>query len=81
MNLTYDTHHESKPLRIMQYNVAKTREIMDSILNNEDTQEYALLLLQEPCRTYKQTIPLLHHAWTAIEPTHRTNNPPVQRSM
>jgi endonuclease/exonuclease/phosphatase family metal-dependent hydrolase len=76
MNLTYDAHHESKPLRIMQYNVAKTREIMDSILNTEDTQDYALLLLQEPCRNYKQTIPLLHHAWTAIEPTHLTENPP-----
>jgi hypothetical protein len=60
----------------MQYNVAKTRETMDSILNHEDTQEYSLLLLQEHCRTYNQTIPLLHHAWTAIEPTHHTERLP-----
>ena len=76
MNHTNDTHHQGHRLQILQYNVAKKREIMDSILNDKDTQEYALLLLQEPCRTYKQTIPLLHHSWTALEPTHLTENPP-----
>ena len=64
------------PLQIMQYNVAKKREVMDSILNDKDTQKYSLFLLQEPCRTYKQKIPLLHQSWTAIEPTHLTETPP-----
>jgi endonuclease/exonuclease/phosphatase family metal-dependent hydrolase len=76
MNHTHDTHHDSKPLRIMQCNIGKTREVMDSILNHEDTQDYAIFLLQEHCRTYKQNIPLLHHAWTALEPTHHTGKPP-----
>ena len=60
MSYTHNTHHQSRPLQIMQYNVAKKREIMDSILNDKQSQEYALLLLQELCRTYKQNIPLLH---------------------
>jgi ribonuclease HI len=60
----------------MQYNVAKRREVMDSILNDKETQEYTLLLLQEPCRTYNQKTPLLHQSWTAIEPTHLTERPP-----
>ena len=69
------TDHNSKPLRIMQYNVAKRREVMDSILNDKDTQEYALLLLQEHCQTYKQKYPLLHQSWTAIDSTLITEHP------
>src|SRR5579859_625440 len=64
-----DTNAESKPLRIMQYNVAKRREVMDSILNDESTEEYALLLLQEHCYAHKQNTPQLHQSWTAIEST------------
>jgi hypothetical protein len=68
--------YDSKPLRIMQYNVAKRREVMDSILNDQETQEYTLLLLLEPCCTYNQKKPLLHQSWTAIEPTHLMERPP-----
>src|SRR5579859_7415596 len=75
MNHTDTNHHQSRSLQILQYNVAKKREIMDSILNDKQSQEDALLLLQEPCRTYKQNIPLLHQSWTAIEPTQLTDNP------
>jgi ribonuclease HI/endonuclease/exonuclease/phosphatase family metal-dependent hydrolase len=70
------TDENSGPLRIMQYNVAKTLHVMDSILNDDKTKDYDILLLQEPCRNYNQTTPLLHPAWTAIEPTHLTDNPP-----
>jgi hypothetical protein len=44
---------------------------MDSVLNDKETQEYSLLLLQEHYHTYEQKIPLLHQLWTgsAIEST------------
>ena len=71
-----NTNHDSKLLRIMQYNVAKRREVMDSILNDNETQDYSLLLLQEHCRAYKQKTPLLHQSWTAIEPTFTSGKPP-----
>src|SRR5579859_4425373 len=76
--MTHDqsAHHHSKLLRIMQYNVAKRREVMESILNDKGTQEYSLLLMQEHCHTYKQKTPLLHQSWTAIEPTLVTERPP-----
>jgi len=76
MSNSYDEQHDSTPLRIMQYNVGKTREVMDSILNHDDTRDYAILLLQEYSRTYKQNLPLLHGAWTAYEPTYQTETPP-----
>jgi endonuclease/exonuclease/phosphatase (EEP) superfamily protein YafD len=75
MTHTDNAYHDSKPTRIMQYNVAKRREVMDSILNDKEIQEYSLLLLQEHCHTYKQKTPLLHQSWTAIEPTLITERP------
>src|SRR5579859_2563441 len=75
MNHTDTNHHQSRSLQILQYNLAKKREMRDSILNDKQSQEYTLLLLQEPCRIYKQNIPLLHQSWTAIEPMQLTNNP------
>ena len=69
-------HHCSEPLKIMQYNIAKKREVMDSLLNDKDTQQYTLLLIQELCRTHKNKIPLLHHSWTALEPTHHSETLP-----
>src|SRR5579859_3045551 len=57
LNHNHSTQHHSNPIQIMQYNVAKQREVMDSILNDSETQKYSLLLLQEPCRTYNQKQP------------------------
>ena len=57
------------------YNVAKMRDVMDSILNDKEMQEYSLLLLQENCHTYKQKTSLLHQSWTAIESTLITERP------
>jgi len=70
-----NTHRDNKPLWIMQYNIAKRREVMDSILNDKETQEYSLLLLQEHCHAYKQKTPLFHQSWTAIESTLITEMP------
>jgi len=81
MNHTSDALHCNKLLQILQYNVAKKREVMDSILNDKNTQEYALLLLQEPCRTYRQNLPVLYHAWTALEPTYLTENHPPRAAI
>ena len=35
---------------------------MDSILNNNETQEYVLLLLQEHFHAHKQKTPILHQS-------------------
>src|SRR5579859_2528390 len=56
-----------KHFKIMQYNVAKRREVMDSILNDKSTKDYSLLMVQEHYH-YKNN-PLLHQSWTLIEPT------------
>src|SRR5579859_1214810 len=81
MNDTQEPQHRDRKLHILQYNVAKKREIMDSILNDEDTKGHALLLLQEPCRAYKQKSLLLHHSWTALEPTHPMENRPPRAAI
>src|SRR5205814_6899339 len=46
-NTTNNTLH-SKHLRILQYNVSRSREIIDSILNDREAENYTILLLQEP---------------------------------
>ena len=76
MTQDYNRHDEGNLLKILQYNKAKRREIMDSIFNDRETQDHAILLLQEPCRTYKQTMPLLHQSWMAFEPTHPAETQP-----
>src|SRR5436190_23189947 len=44
-NATITRH--SNQLRVLQYNVAKSRQITDSILNDKTTSQYTALLLQE----------------------------------
>src|SRR5579859_3970366 len=56
-------------LRILHYNVAKSREITDSILNDKSTSQYTVLLLQEQYWSSYQKSSLLHQSWTLIEPT------------
>jgi len=64
----------NKHLKIMQYNVAKKREVMDSILNDITTKDYTLLMIQEHYHYRKN--PLLHQSWTLIEPTLIRGTPP-----
>ena len=64
---TNDTLH-SKHLRILQYNVSRSREIIDSILNDREVENYTILLLQEPYWSPHQSSSPLHQSWTLIEP-------------
>src|SRR5437773_4837011 len=70
---TNDTLH-SKHLRILQYNVSRSREIIDSILNDRETENHTILLLQELYWSPHQCSSPLHQSWTLIEPptTNRT---------
>ena len=70
------THEYTAPRQQTTQNYAvQRRKKARSILNGKDTQEYALLLLQEHCQTYKQKYPLLHQSWTAIDSTFITERP------
>src|SRR5579859_5342847 len=63
-----------KHFKIMQHNVAKRHEVMDSILNDKLTKDYSLLMVQEHYH-YKSN-PLLHQSWMLIEPTTIRDTPP-----
>src|SRR5579859_3338878 len=66
----------SNQLRILQYNIAKSREITDSVLNDKSTSQYTVLLLQEQYwSSYQNSFPL-HQSWTLIEPTTTGECPP-----
>ena len=66
-NTTNNTLH-SKHLRILQYNVSRSREIIDSILNDREVENYTILLLQEPYWSPHQSSSPLHQSWTLIDP-------------
>jgi endonuclease/exonuclease/phosphatase (EEP) superfamily protein YafD len=73
------TQHDDmidEQLRIMQYNVNKRREVMDSILNDISTKDFTILLIQEQYRQKHTNSLPIHQSWTLIEPTTRTNTPP-----
>ena len=63
-----------KPLQVLQWNVGKRREAQLSLLNDQQTNDFDLLLLAEPyCFTPKgHQSPLVpqHHYWEAVLPTH-----------
>src|SRR5579859_5701477 len=63
-------------LRIMQYNVNKRKEVIDSILNDTATKDFAILLIQEQYRQKYTNLPPIHQSWTLIEPTTKTDTPP-----
>ncbi|KAJ3487744.1 hypothetical protein NLG97_g6342 [Lecanicillium saksenae] len=63
----------SKPLRVIQLNVHKGDAAHHSLMNDEDTQDAAVILIQEP-RAWKAkeqlfTAPMVHHKWTRVVPS------------
>ena len=67
----------SLDFRILQANLRKTRETQLSLLNDEELQNFGLLLIQEPhCYRTEEgiiTAPQHHAYWTPYTPT--TDNP------
>ena len=63
----------SKSLRIVQLNVKKQGTKHDSLMNDADLQDAAVILIQEPQARLIQgkllTTPMLHHRWTKITPS------------
>src|SRR5947207_3389150 len=74
---TTDDHNY---LKIMQYNVNKRREVVDSILNDAQTKDYSLFLIQEQYRIKLTNSPPIHQSWTLIEPTTMGTTPPTRQS-
>src|SRR6266480_1124812 len=65
----------SDQLRILQNNLHKSRERTHGILNDPDTKQYTILLLQEQYwSAYTKSSPM-HHAWTLYEPTIHNEQP------
>src|SRR4030095_7769440 len=55
--------------RIMQNNLNHNSASTHSILNHEDSSQYALLLLQEQYCPRNVMSSLIHQSWTLVEPT------------
>ena len=54
-------------LAILQYNLAKSKERMYSILNHPDTKQFTILALQEQYWSAYTNSSLTHYMWTLIE--------------
>ena len=63
----------SKSLRIIQLNVRKRSEIHDSLMNDEEITDAAVIAIQEPqARRINDrllTSPMAHHKWTKMVPS------------
>src|SRR6266480_3020601 len=63
-------------LRILQNNLHKSQARTHSILNHPDTNQYAILLLQEQYWSSYTKSSLRHPSWTLYEPTTLNNEQP-----
>jgi hypothetical protein len=63
----------NKSLRILQLNVRKQGAVLDSLMNDEETQGTVALAIQEPQARRIQgrllTTPMGHHKWTKMVPS------------
>ncbi|KAM3565394.1 hypothetical protein ARSEF4850_001430 [Beauveria asiatica] len=63
----------SNTLRIIQLNVQKRGEIHDSLMNDDEIADAAIVVIQEPHANLIQgrllTTPKIHHKWTKLVPT------------
>ena len=63
----------SSTLRVIQYNVAKTAEVHESVMNDNDIEDVAVLAIQEPqahlVKGHLLTTPMAHHKWTKMVPS------------
>lgn len=66
-------HVMSRTFRIIQLNVRKQGAVHDSLMNDEQTQDAAVLAIQEPQarRIHGRllTTPMGHHKWTKMVPS------------
>ena len=55
-------------LAILQYNINKSGPTTHSMLNHPDSEQLAILMIQEQHRVARTKAPLIHQSWTLIEP-------------
>jgi hypothetical protein len=74
-----------KPMRILQLNMQKRREVQHSVMNDASQREYAALVVSEPyvfeMEGKMRTSPMGHQSWTAILPSERHSGRWAVRSM
>lgn len=58
-----------EPLRILQLNIWKSRECMEALINDQDTEKLDILLIQEPPVSFFKTF-VQHHSWYLYTPTY-----------
>ena len=69
---SYSLPAMTNSLRIVQLNVKKQGTIHDSLMNDEDLQDAAVIMIQEPQARniggHLITTPMAHHKWTKMAP-------------
>src|SRR5436305_1523717 len=63
-------------IKILQYNLHRSREITDSVLNHPDSEQFAIIATQEQHNNLNTGTPLTHQSWTLIQPTTQSETPP-----
>lgn len=67
-----------EPLRIIQLNIWKSRACMEVLINDNDTEQLDILLIQEPPVSFFKTF-VQHRAWQIYISTH--NGPERDRAV
>jgi len=70
----HNLHRHTQTIAILQYNLNRSQAITESVLN--DSNRYAIIMLQEHYHSeYTQSAPI-HHSWTLIESKNMENHKP-----
>jgi hypothetical protein len=56
------------PLRILQLNILRSRARMEALVNDTETRDLNILLIQEPL-THQHLTHVQHGEWTCYQPT------------
>src|SRR4051794_15181823 len=75
-NLPRLSMSSQKELKILQYNLGKSRTGTDSMLNDPISQTTTILALQEQYWSKRTNSSLTHHSWTLIEPSVESGSRP-----
>jgi hypothetical protein len=74
-----------KTLKIFQLNLRKQREVQQSVMNDDQLQDFGILALSEPYAFLREdrviTVPLAHTHWTKMIPTSQREGRWPIRSM
>ena len=66
----------TETIKILQYNLHRSREITDSVLNHPDSEQFAIIAAQEQHNYLDTGTPLTHQSWILIQPSIQNGTPP-----